>query len=235
MHFDNLIKFLGLSVLVACSGCMPLYAHGTSTVGSYTSTPFSQESDTNTAGIECRRVRELQDDTNTQEALALLRQVGLLPTEITHSVNYRDSVALICTQDDTREHSTPPQPRIITAEQCTTLLGPGGLPDVDVDPSTATSVVLAGDPRVQQMMLQIAGGRLMYGMYMADAQRYCQDRELGAMYGGFGFGGMGGFGGYGGMGGFALPPTMGFIGGSTPAFGFVPTTTTTVSAPVTAR
>ncbi len=213
--------YISISIISLVSGCAPIGVYSTST-GHGSSSPVHREHSSSAETYTCMDVRDAQDDETTEEAFSLLARVGLIPSTREVTVNYRDATRVLCDQSDARE--TAGESRTITRAECERLLAADGIP-ADATGTVTSTERASVDPRVEAMILPIAQARLYFGLFMADAQRYCQDREMSTVLfagsmpaGGFSTfapigaaAGMGYFGGLGGGTGFGL----GTSGGAT--------------------
>lgn len=204
----SVLSTLTTIVIISLTGCAPIGVYSTST-GHGSTSPFHREHSSTAETYTCMDVRDAQDDETTEEAFSLLSRVGLIEDEREVSVDYRLAATLLCEQEGRRGAE-----REIPAETCERWLAADGIP-ADVTGTVETTGRRHVDPRVADMMLPIVQSRLYLGLFMADAQRYCQDREMSTslLAGGMPtsgflafapigasaamsfFGGMGGFGG----------------------------------------
>ncbi|MCC6563408.1 hypothetical protein IT087_00780 [Candidatus Uhrbacteria bacterium] len=215
----NSALYISISFALALvSGCAPIGVYSTST-GHGSSSPFHREHSSSAETYTCMDVRDAQDDETTEEAFSLLERVGLIPSAHDTTVNFRDAARLLCEQEARRGEE-----REVPAEVCERWLADDGIP-ADATGTVTSTERLGVDRRVEDMVLPIAQARLYFGLFMADAQRYCQDREAstvllsgGAPASGFALfapvGAMAGTSYFGGLGGgFGLG--LGTAGGAT--------------------
>lgn len=249
----NLSIIIALVVIVATlvlSGCVRRGYRADTTTSTGVGHSDRLRTEWNSAGatVRCVDVRNAQDTATTREAFDLLRVAGLLPTAehgrttVPIRVQRRAQMESFCEASAATAENGGFTPEVAQATRayCADRLGPNGISadtetsvEVEVEPPPAPVV----DPRVQEMILPVAQQRLYFGLFMADAQRYCQDREasapvfmgngaapgfasaypMGASFGGrtFGSGGLGAsvFGrSVGGMGGGFAPMGAGGFG-----------------------
>jgi hypothetical protein len=175
----NIALYISIIVIALATGCgLGVNTYATSTGHGVDSVYYSSHNSA-TETYNCQRVRAEQDDATTEEAFALLARVGLIPSAREVSVRYRDAARLICNQSDRQERGGTA--RTLPREECERMLASVGGIDADASDPVVSTERVSVDPRVEAMILPIAQMRLYYGLFMADAQRYCQDREASAI------------------------------------------------------
>lgn len=157
------------------TGCTPITAYSTST-GHGSASPVHREHSSTGETYTCMDVRAAQDSATVEEAFAMAERVGFIPSRVETSVSVRDSVATSCRLDDERE-SAGESRAFTTREGCERLLGPDGIP-ADAETTTSSTEAATVDPMFARAMLPIIQMRMALATFMADAQRYCQDREM---------------------------------------------------------
>jgi hypothetical protein len=185
-HFD-IITLIVLAL--ACAGCVRRGFRtdtATSTGHGQSDRHHSEWSSVNET-VTCRQVMNAQDGQTTEEAFALLRRTGLMPTEreratVPVQVRTRVQMEAFCASMEATAQNGGMSSEVAQATRayCADRLGPQGISadtetsvEVEAEPPTAPII----DPRVQEMILPIAQERLFLGLFMADAVRYCRDQE----------------------------------------------------------